>query len=78
MQKNSGEFSMHEAMQLANSPAGQQLINLLKNADSAAIKKAMNEAASGNYEKAKQSLTPFLENSETQALLRQLGGKANE
>ncbi len=78
MQKNLGDFSMRNAMELANSPAGQQLLNLLKNADSAALKNAMNEAASGNYEKVKQSLTPFLENPETQALLRQLGGTFNE
>lgn len=78
MQKNSGDFSMRDAMELANSPAGQQLINLLKNADSTVLERAMNEAASGNFEKAKQSLTPLLENSETQALLRQLGGKSNE
>lgn len=78
MQKNSSEFSTKDAMELAKSPAGQQLINLLKNTDSAALQKAMREAASGNFEKAKESLTPFLEKEETQAILKKLGEKRHE
>ena len=49
MQKNSDNFSMQEAMRLASSPAGQQLLTLLKQADPATLQKAMQQASSGYY-----------------------------
>lgn len=74
MQKNSGDFSMQDALRLAKSPAGQQLLALLQQSDSAAVQIAMEQAASGNYSQAKQSLEPILASEEIQNILKQLGG----
>lgn len=74
MQKNSQNFSMQEAMRLANSDAGQKLLALLKQSDSNQLQQAMAQASAGNYENAQQVLRSLLENSEVQTLLKELGG----
>lgn len=70
MEKNSQNFSMEDAMELARSPAGRQLFGLLqtKNPD------AISEAASGNYEKLQKDLSNLLSDPEILRLLKQLGG----
>ena len=77
MQKNSGDFSMQEAMRLASSPAGKQLLALLQQSNSPALLAAMQQAAAGEYTQAKNTLAPMLESEEVQALLKQLGGSTN-
>ena len=74
MLKNSQNFSMQEAMRLANSDAGQKLLALLKQSDSNQLQQAMAQASAGNYENAQQVLRSLLENSEIQTLLKELGG----
>lgn len=74
MQKNSGDFPMQELMQLANSPAGKQLLALLQQADPSAVQNAMTQAARGQYTQAKDLLTPLMESDQAKALLQQLGG----
>ena len=74
MQKNSQNFSMQEAMRLANSDAGQKLLALLKQSDSNQLQQAMAQASAGDYENAQQVLRSLLENSEIQTLLKELGG----
>ena len=74
MLKNSQNFSMQEAMRLANSDAGQKLLALLKQSDSNQLQQAMAQASAGNYENAQQALRSLLENSEVQTLLKELGG----
>ena len=73
MQKNSNNFSMQEAMRLANSPAGQQLLKMLQQTDPAAMKSAMEQASSGDYSKISETLAPFLESEEVKKLLKQMG-----
>lgn len=75
MQSDPKTFSAEEAMRLANSPAGQQLIAMLKKADTSALQEAVNQATGGNIEQAKQALGPLLASPEIQRLLQQLGGK---
>lgn len=77
MKKNSGDFSVEEAMRLANSPAGQQLFALLKRTDTAALNKAMDQAAAGDYNQVQDTISALMANEEVKALLAQLGGKAN-
>ena len=72
MQKNSQNFSMQDAMALANSDVGRQLARLLRQADGEALQKAADLAAAGDFRKAGASLAPLLETPEIQALLRQL------
>ena len=73
MQKNSQDFSMQEAIRLANSPAGQQLLAILKQSDSAKLQQLMQQAAGKDFEKAGQTLNALLSSPEAKALLDQLG-----
>ena len=74
MQKNSQNFSMQEAMRLANSDAGQKLLAILKDSDSAMLQQAMDHASAGNYENMQKSLYSLLSSPQVQALLKELGG----
>jgi len=74
MQKNSENFSMQEALRLVESPAGQQLLALLQRSDGTQLQKAADMCAAGNYESARQTLSPLLNSPQVQALLKQLGG----
>ena len=74
MQKNSQNFSMQEALRLANSDAGQRLLAILKQSDSSQLQQAMDQAAAGNYENAQKSLSSLLASQEVKDLLKELGG----
>lgn len=73
MEKNFQNFSVQEAMKLAKSDAGKQLIALLQQQNGAQIQNAMEQANSGNLEQAKQTLSNILDNPQARALLQQLG-----
>lgn len=77
MKKNSGEFSIEEAMRIANSPAGQQLFALLKQTDTIALNKALDQAAAGNYTQVQDTISALIANEEVKALLAQMGGKTD-
>ncbi len=72
MRKNSNDFSMQEAMRLAQSEAGQQLMAALRAQNTDAVSQAMEQAAAGDLEKARQSMTSLLASPQIQALLEQL------
>ena len=74
MLKNSDNFSMQEALRLANSDAGQQLLALLKQENGSALQRAMDQAGAGDYEQVQKTLGSLLESPQAQALLRQLRG----
>lgn len=74
MQKNSDDFSMQEALRLAKSPAGQQLLALLQQSDPAVLSKAAEQASAGDYSQISQTLAPILESEDVKKLLKQLGG----
>ncbi len=78
MQEKSPHFSIEEAMRLANSPAGKQLMALLQQQPKEALNAAADQAAAGNLDAAKASLSALLSSKEAQALMRQLGGSTNE
>lgn len=67
-------FSMEQAMAFVNSQAGQQLIKLIKQRSDPNIQAAMQAAASGRTEQAKESLTELMSDPQIQALLKQFGG----
>ena len=75
MQKNSQNFSMQDALRLANSDAGQRLLAILKQSDSSKLQEAMDQAAAGDYERIQKTLSSLLDSSEVQALLREMGGQ---
>ena len=72
MDKNA-DFSIQDAMKLAQTPAGQQLINMLRQQDSPELRTAIDRAASGDYASAKNALSALLDNPEIKNLLGQLG-----
>ena len=73
MQKKSEDFSMQEALRLAKSPAGQQLLAMLRQSDSGQLRQVMDQAGAGDYAKARQTLSQLLSSPEAQKLLSELG-----
>ena len=73
MQKNSQDFSMQEALRLANSPAGQQLLAMLRSADSTGLDQAAAEASAGDYAKASKTLSRLLSSPEIKQFLEDMG-----
>ena len=74
MEKNSGDFSVQEAMRLAKSPAGQQLLALLQQTDPQALQAAISRASAGDLSQAKEALAPLLASEDVKKLLQQMGG----
>ena len=74
MQKNSENFSVQDAMRLAGTPAGQELLNLLRRGDSSALQQAATLASEGNYAQAQLLLSGFLRAPEVQRHLSKMGG----
>lgn len=75
MQEKNQNFSMEELMKLANSPAGQQLMAMLKSQDSGKLEQAAAQAKSGDYSQAGQTLSSMLSSPEARRLIKELGGK---
>ena len=67
------EISLQQAMQFAQTPAGQQLIALLRATGGTEFQNAMQQAATGDYSKAKDVISRMLTDPEAQKLLKQLG-----
>ena len=63
---------MQEAMRLARSPAGQQLAQLLQQADQQTLNDAVFQAQQGNYEDAAKQLRALMSSPKAQALLKEL------
>lgn len=73
MEKKFEDFDMQQALRLANSPAGRQLLAALRQIDSSAVEQAAASAAAGDIDSAGKALSGLLEQPQIQALLRQLG-----
>lgn len=78
MQKNSDNLSIQEALRLAKSEAGQQLFSALRNQNGAAIDRAMEQAAAGDYSQVKDTLSSLLSSPEIKTLLEQMGRQNHE
>ena len=74
MEGNSAKFSIQDAMQLAKSPVGQQLLSLLQRSGGNQVQQAAALASEGNYAEAQAMLSGLLADPEVKALLQQLGG----
>ena len=73
MQKNSEDFSMQEALRLAQSPAGQRLLAMLRQQNQNQMETAMTQAKAGTMEDARRTIEAMMNTPELQQLLRQLG-----
>ena len=65
---------IEEAMRLAATPQGQQLLKQLQAQHGPLLQSAMQQAQSGDYEQVKQMLSGLLHSPEGKALLEQLRG----
>ena len=74
MQSNFGNISMDDALRLAESPAGQQLLALIGQANGQDLQKALDLASAGNLRGAQNALSSLLSSPQVQELLNQLGG----
>lgn len=72
MQKNSQDFDLQEALRLAKTPAGQQLLGMLRDADSGTLKQAADQANAGNTADAMKTLNSILSSPEAKKLLEAL------
>ncbi len=75
MDKKNMDFSMEQVMQLAKSPAGQQLLQLLQQQNQDQLQQAANLASRGDYKNAGQMLSGLLTDPKAQALLKALEDK---
>ena len=66
--------AIREAMRLAATPQGQQLLNLLQKSDPAQLRLLMQSAAAGNADQAKAALQAILQDPQAKKLMDQLGG----
>lgn len=66
------DFSIQQAMKLANSDAGKQLYALLRATQQDALEGAMNQAATGNLEGAKSIIEKLMADPKARQLLDQL------
>lgn len=74
MQSNFGNISMDDALRMAQTPAGQQLLNLISQANSQDLQNAMDLASAGDLSGAQKALSSLMSSPHVQALLKQLGG----
>lgn len=72
MQKNSQNFSMQDALRLAKTDAGQQLLAILKQSNGQQLEKARDAAATGDYSSAMQALSTLMQREDVRQLLKQL------
>ncbi len=70
---NADPSSIQQAMRLAGTPQGQQLLQLLKQSGGKELETAMQKAAAGDMTQAKQALSALLQNEEARKLLQELG-----
>ena len=72
MQNKPDNISMQDAMRLANTPAGKELIATLRSAGGSDLAQAQQAVAKGDYESAKQSLSQIQKSPQNQALLQEM------
>ena len=66
--------AIQQALKMANSPAGQQLLQMLRAKGGDGLNRAMQQASSGNYEEAKKLLNQMMQDPQTRELLNRMGG----
>ena len=74
MDYNPKDFPMEEAMRMAQSDAGQQLLAFLQQTQGQQLQNAMDQAAAGDYEQVRRTMQTMLASPEAQAILKKLGG----
>ena len=65
--------AIEDAMRFAGTPAGQQLLNMLQQSNNPALQQAMQKAAEGDFQQAKQAMSALLQDPQIKKLLEQMG-----
>lgn len=73
----SEDFSLQQAIKLAQSDAGQQLFALLQSTQPAALQQAMDSAAAGDTRQAMQAVQALMASREARTLLEKMRGGSN-
>ena len=71
MENPKPNFSMQDAMRLAGTPAGKELLGLLK-ADKNAMEQAQKQFKQGDYEQVKQTLSQLIQSPRVRELLAEM------
>lgn len=80
MQKNSekmNDFSLQQAMRMAQSDAGKQLFSLLQSTQADTLQTAMEQAKSGNYAEVKKTLEKLMQSKQAKELMEKMQGDNN-
>lgn len=72
-----GNFDIQQAMRLANSSTGQQLLNLLQATQGDALQGAIDQAAAGNYDQLKKTVQQLLSNEQARQLVEKMGSESH-
>lgn len=67
-----GDFDIQQAMRLANSDAGRQLLNLLQSTQGKKLQDAMDQAAAGNYDQVKKTMQELMANDQARQLMKKM------
>lgn len=67
------DLPIQQIMQLASSPTGKKLIQLLQQNGGEELQQAMSKASAGDYTQAKQAIAGLMDSPEVKKLLEQLG-----
>ena len=74
MLNNSGNISMEDAMRLAQSPTGTQLLELLSRSHGAQMEEAMAKASAGDMAGAREALSALMSSPQIMQMLQQMEG----
>ncbi len=77
MQKNCEDFSIQDALRMAQSPAGQQLLALLRSQKPEQLQQVMALAQSGDMAKAGASLQTMLSSPQARQLMKEMEENGN-
>lgn len=72
--KQPDQLPMQEALRLAQTPAGQQLIAMIRQQSGSEFQQAMELASKGDYSQVKLAIDRILTDPQARKLLKELGG----
>ncbi len=72
MQNKQENFSMQDALRLANSPAGKELLSILQSKNDGSLQKAKNQAEKGEYDAVQKTLSGLLQDPKVRKLLEEM------
>lgn len=64
--------SIQEALKLANSPAGQKLIQMLQTSNPDVVSTAQKQAEQGNYDQVRATVMQLMQSSQVQKMIQEM------